>query len=78
MSKTQILAARVSEVTPEMEFCAKREGLPVETIREKVGAGGWWYLRTSSTPLVRWNRCASALPPFFVNGHDTGGLNQES
>lgn len=41
MSKTQILAARVSEVTPEMEFCAKREGLPVETIREKVGAGGW-------------------------------------
>ena len=39
MSKTQILAARAGEVTPEMEFCAKREHLPVETIREEVAAG---------------------------------------
>ena len=39
MSKTQILAARAGEITPEMEFCAKREDLPVETIRDEVAAG---------------------------------------
>ena len=39
MSKTQILAARAGEVTPEMEFCAKRENLPVETIRDEVAEG---------------------------------------
>ncbi len=39
MNKTQILAARAGEITPEMEFCASREGLPVETIREEVSAG---------------------------------------
>jgi phosphomethylpyrimidine synthase len=41
MSKTQILDARVSESTSEMEFCAKREGVPVETIRKEVRTGGW-------------------------------------
>ncbi len=39
MSKTQITAARAGEITPEMEFCAKREDLPVETIRDEVSAG---------------------------------------
>ena len=39
MSKTQILAAQAGEITPEMEFCARREDLPVETIREEVAAG---------------------------------------
>ena len=36
---TQILAARAGETTPEMEFCANRESLPVETIRDEVAAG---------------------------------------
>lgn len=36
---TQLLAARAGDVTPEMEFVAKREGLPVETIRDEVAAG---------------------------------------
>jgi phosphomethylpyrimidine synthase len=39
MSKTQITAARRGETTPEMEFCAKREDLSVETIRDEVSAG---------------------------------------
>ena len=39
MSDTQILAARAGEITPEMEFCAKREDLPVETIRDEVASG---------------------------------------
>ena len=39
MSKTQIMAARAGEITPEMEFCANREDLPVETIRDEVAAG---------------------------------------
>jgi phosphomethylpyrimidine synthase len=36
---TQLLAARAGEITPEMEFCAKREDLPVELIRDEVAAG---------------------------------------
>jgi len=39
MNKTQIQAARAGEITPEMEFCANREGLAVETIRDEVSAG---------------------------------------
>ena len=39
MSKTQILAAQAGEITPEMEFCAQREDLDVEVIREEVAAG---------------------------------------
>ena len=39
MSKTQILAARAGEITPEMQACARREELPVETIRDEVAAG---------------------------------------
>jgi phosphomethylpyrimidine synthase len=39
MSKTLLLAARDGETTPEMEFCAQRESLPVETIRDEVAAG---------------------------------------
>jgi len=36
---TQLEAARAGDITPEMEFVAKRESLPVETIREEVAAG---------------------------------------
>ena len=39
MFQTQIEAARAGDVTPEMEFVAQREGLPVETVREEVAAG---------------------------------------
>ncbi len=39
MATTQLLAARAGEVTPEMEYCAKREDLPVETILNEVAAG---------------------------------------
>lgn len=36
---TQIEAARRGEVTPEMEYVARREAMPVEVIREEVAAG---------------------------------------
>ncbi len=36
---TQLEAARAGQITPEMEFVAKRENLPVETIREEVAIG---------------------------------------
>ena len=36
---TQILKARAGEVTPEMEFVAKRENLSPELIRDEVAAG---------------------------------------
>jgi len=36
---TQLLRAQAGEVTNEMEFVAKREQLPVETIRAEVAAG---------------------------------------
>ncbi|HBE69676.1 MAG TPA: thiamine biosynthesis protein ThiC [Planctomycetaceae bacterium] len=36
---TQLEAARAGNVTPEMEFVAKREQLPVETILQEVAAG---------------------------------------
>jgi phosphomethylpyrimidine synthase len=39
MAETQLLAARAGEITPEMEFVAKREDLPVDTIREEVAVG---------------------------------------
>ncbi len=39
MALTQLLAAKAGEITPEMEFCAKREDLPVEVIRDEVAAG---------------------------------------
>ncbi|WP_153559086.1 phosphomethylpyrimidine synthase ThiC [Roseimaritima sediminicola] len=39
MAQTQILSAREGEITPEMEFVAQREDLPVETIRDEVAAG---------------------------------------
>ncbi len=39
MTSTQLLAARAGEVTPEMQFCADREALPVETILTEVAAG---------------------------------------
>ena len=36
---TQLTAARQGEITPECEFVAEREGIPVETIRDEVAAG---------------------------------------
>lgn len=39
MATTQLLAARAGDITPEMEFCAQREGLPVELIRDEVAGG---------------------------------------
>src|SRR5690606_37222597 len=39
MATTQLLAARAGQITPEMEFCAKREDLPVELTRDEVAAG---------------------------------------
>ena len=39
MSQTQILAARAGDITPEMEFVAKREDLSPELIRDEVAAG---------------------------------------
>jgi phosphomethylpyrimidine synthase len=36
---TQIEAARQGHVTPEMEFVARRENLPLELIRDEVAAG---------------------------------------
>ncbi len=36
---TQLAYARRGEVTPEMEFVALREGLPVETVRAEIAAG---------------------------------------
>ena len=39
MPDTQIIEARAGRITPEMEFVAKRENLPVDTIRDEVAAG---------------------------------------
>ncbi len=36
---TQLLAARAGQITPEMEFVAKRESLAPELIRDEVAAG---------------------------------------
>ena len=36
---TQYLAAKSGQITPEMEFVAKREGLTAELIRDEVAAG---------------------------------------
>ena len=36
---TQIESARAGDITAEMEFVARREGLPPETIRDEVAAG---------------------------------------
>ncbi len=36
---TQLEAARAGEITPEMEFVARRENLPPETIRQEVAKG---------------------------------------
>jgi phosphomethylpyrimidine synthase len=36
---TQLLAARAGQITPEMDFVAKREDLPPEDIRQEVAAG---------------------------------------
>jgi phosphomethylpyrimidine synthase len=37
--RTQLAAARAGNVTPEMEFAAIREGVPVAVVREEIAAG---------------------------------------
>ncbi|MFM2093550.1 MAG: Phosphomethylpyrimidine synthase, partial [Planctomycetota bacterium] len=39
MTRTQLEAARAGEITPEMEYVAKRESLAAETVRDEVGRG---------------------------------------
>ena len=39
MSLTQLEAARAGQITPEMEFCAKRECLAPEQVRDEVATG---------------------------------------
>jgi len=39
MSITQIQAARKGQITPEMEFVARREQLEPELVREEMAAG---------------------------------------
>ena len=39
MSLTQLEAARAGQITPEMEFCAKRECLAPELVRDEVATG---------------------------------------
>jgi phosphomethylpyrimidine synthase len=36
---TQLHYARKGEITPEMEFVARREGMPAETVREEIARG---------------------------------------
>jgi phosphomethylpyrimidine synthase len=36
---TQLLAARAGQITPELDFVAKREDLPPEDVRQEVAAG---------------------------------------
>ncbi|MEE3221031.1 MAG: phosphomethylpyrimidine synthase ThiC, partial [Planctomycetota bacterium] len=36
---TQLERARAGEITDEMQFCAQREGLSPELIRDEVAAG---------------------------------------
>src|SRR2546428_8634797 len=36
---TQLLAARAGQITPEMEYVAKREELSPELVRDEVAAG---------------------------------------
>ncbi|MBN1174674.1 MAG: phosphomethylpyrimidine synthase ThiC, partial [Micromonosporaceae bacterium] len=37
--RTQLACARAGIVTPEMEFVAIREGLPIDLVREEIAAG---------------------------------------
>jgi phosphomethylpyrimidine synthase len=51
---TQLHYARRGEVTPEMQYVALREGLPVELVRDEVAAGAPSSRPTSTTRS--WSR----------------------
>jgi len=65
---TQILAARAGEITGEMEFCAQREGISVEVIRDEVAAGRM---------VIPANRvhAAAALEPMCIGIASTCKIN---
>ena len=78
---TQLEAARAGEITPEMEFVAKRESLPVETIREEVDIGRMVMYKVMCdllwTPTPRNVRVAGANSPphrYLVDYREMGGL----
>ncbi|MFC9834859.1 phosphomethylpyrimidine synthase ThiC [Rhodococcus sp. NPDC127530] len=54
---TQLDAARAGGVTPEMQYCAAREGVSPETVRTEVAAG---------RAVIPANRCHPELEPMII------------
>jgi phosphomethylpyrimidine synthase len=54
---TQLDAARAGVVTPEMQYCAAREGVSPETVRTEVAAG---------RAVIPANRCHPELEPMII------------
>lgn len=54
---TQLDAARAGVVTPEMQYCAAREGVSSETVRTEVAAG---------RAVIPANRCHPELEPMII------------
>ncbi|MFD9661746.1 phosphomethylpyrimidine synthase ThiC [Rhodococcus sp. NPDC059968] len=54
---TQLDAARAGAVTPEMQYCAAREGVSPETVRTEVAAG---------RAVIPANRCHPELEPMII------------
>ncbi|MFZ2173387.1 MAG: phosphomethylpyrimidine synthase ThiC [Rhodococcus sp. (in: high G+C Gram-positive bacteria)] len=54
---TQLDAARVGTVTPEMQYCAAREGVSPDTVRTEVAAG---------RAVIPSNRCHPELEPMII------------
>ncbi|WP_370182725.1 phosphomethylpyrimidine synthase ThiC [Rhodococcus wratislaviensis] len=54
---TQLDAARAGAVTPEMQYCAAREGVSSETVRTEVAAG---------RAVIPANRCHPELEPMII------------
>ncbi|QDQ94430.1 phosphomethylpyrimidine synthase ThiC [Rhodococcus sp. WB9] len=54
---TQLDAARVGVVTPEMQYCAAREGVSPEAVRAEVAAG---------RAVIPANRCHPELEPMII------------
>jgi phosphomethylpyrimidine synthase len=62
MSLTQLEAARAGQITPEMEFCAKRECLAPELVRDEVATGRMVIPANKVHLAGRLSRCASGSP----------------
>jgi phosphomethylpyrimidine synthase len=83
MALTQLLAAKAGEITPEMEFCAKREDLPVETIRAEVAAGRMVipankvHLATSLEPMCIGIAAKCKINANIGNSAVTSNVNSE-